>query len=647
MVLDYYVEQVSAEVAWEGFVMSANRVARSGHRRASDFAVMRWLSVGAAGVGIGVAAWSGSGVASADSGSSAPDTGRASHSSAATKPSAESGRLAPRRQVVVGSASSAGSVRSGLGVRNSGVQKTNAASSPDAVDSVDLVSPSAVLPSSPLAESNSTARSDSAQHASAHGVEKNRVASAAEAVRAVGAQSPPAARAASAVQAVSETVDEAPSDRGWVSVQKPSVKELFDEAVYGLLDGVSNLLSKFPSNPITDFLQGAWLTLRRTFFNQAPTLDPSQTTGQESGAITGTLGAVDPESDPMMYAVLQNPVQGTVTMNPDGTYTYTPGSDFDGRDVFIVAARSTTAPAMNVLDLFGNGITEALVVVEQGSDPRVDYAFTYKQTTYLLPLHIQRWTDEAEIGLEWAAYNLADSVIPLEDVTLTITATAQKLQTRTLASASSPLTARTAGFFPTVVQSRIQTGSPSVTKDGQPVPDGNVYVNFNNNWGYEGVVGAGQFDYESVMMHELMHAYGFLSDVREAGGNGGANQPWSMFDKFLTNSSGTPAIDPTTYQWNTAFDPNLTGGNGGLYFYGTNEALAFNGQPVPLYTPAEFDESSSISHLNDTYFNNNTDPSNPRYIQLMNAKDEPGIKAPNYLSSIEIGILKDIGYTTA
>ncbi len=416
--------------------------------------------------------------------------------------------------------------------------------------------------------------------------------------------------------------------------------------IYGVLDAVSNCLSKFPANPITDFLQGAWLTLRRTFFNQAPTLDPSQTTGQLGGTIAGTLGAVDPESDPLMYAVLQNPLEGTVNLNPDGTYTYTPGSDFDGRDVFIVAVRDTAAPALNVLDLFGNGITEALVVVQQGSAPVVNYAFTFNQTRYWWG--VQRWTPESEIGLEWAAYNLADEVVPAQTITLTITATAQKVEKNGgLASASSPLTAKTAGFFPTVVQSRIQTGSPSVTKDGQPVPDGNVWVNFNNNWGYESVVGEGQYDYESVMMHELMHAYGFSSDVREAGKNGGANETWSTFDKFITNSGGTAAIDPTTYTWNSAFNPNLTGGDGGLYFYGPNEALAFNGQPVPLYTPEEWDGGSSVTHLNDAYFNNNTNPNDPRYIQLMNAKDEAGIKAPNYLSSIEIGILKDLGYTMA
>ena len=144
-----------------------------------------------------------------------------------------------------------------------------------------------------------------------------------------------------------------------------------------------------------------------------------------------------------------------------------------------------------------------------------------------------------------------------------------------------------------------------------------------------------------------MHAYGFLSTVQSAGNNGGANENWSTFDEFITNSSGTPAVDPTTYAWNDAFNANLTGGNGGLYFYGKNEAIAFGGQPVPLYTPGTWSGGSSVTHLNDDYFDNNTNPSDPRYIQLMNAKDQPGIAAPTYLSSVEIGILKDIGYTMA
>ena len=323
----------------------------------------------------------------------------------------------------------------------------------------------------------------------------------------------------------------------------------------------------------------------------------------------------------------------------------------------IVAATDTATPSFNLLTPFKKGITEALVTVTQTTTPLVGYTFTFNQSVN--GLRVQRWSPEAEIGLEWAAYAIADAVVPKQAVTLTITATAAYLtgkDANNLASAGSPLTSKTAGFHPTVVQSRIQTGAPSVIDNGKPVPDGTVSVNFNNQWGYEGVVRkitdatgevTGQYDFESVMMHELMHAYGFLSTVASAGNNGGANENWSTFDKFITNSSGISAVDPTTYTWNNNFNANLTGGNGGLYFKGTNEAIAFGGQPVPLFTPEEWASGSSMSHLNDDYFNNKTNPSDPRYIQLMNARDTPGIAAPDYLSSVEIGILKDLGYTTA
>ena len=571
------------------------RRANSGKRQPSGFAVRQWLSAGAAGVGLGVAAWTGSGVAAADSGSGASNAG-VDHSSSSV-------------------------------------------SAPKAAGTVRGHSPKVRASRGPIAAPRSAAAAVTAPRRAA----SSRSTSPAQAVSATSNSS---VSSAQATPTPVDPPDGTPSNSGFVSVQTPSLKERIDTAIYGLLDAVSNGLSKFPSNPITDFLQGGWLTLRRVLVNQAPTLNPSQTTGQESGTITGTLGAVDPESDPMMFSVLQNPVQGTVNLNPDGTFTYTPGGDFDGRDVFIVAARNTNEPAINVLDLFGNGITEALVVVEQGNDPRVTYTFTYQQTRYG-PV-VQRWSDEAEIGLEWAAFNLADQVVPLQDVTLTIAATAQYIPTNLeeayLAAASSPLTATTTGFFPTVVQSRIQTGSPSVTKDGQPVPDGNVFVNFAFNWGYDAVVGAKQFNFESTMMHELVHAYGWTALVREPGTNVRTN--WSTYSEFITDNTGTAAIDPTTYTWDSTFNPNLTGGNGGLYFFGTNEALAFGGQPAPLYTPTKWERGSSVGHLDDEYFNSK-DRNNPRYLQLMNAADDPGPGGPNYLSSLELGILKDLGYTMA
>ncbi|MDQ1304549.1 MAG: hypothetical protein QG671_376, partial [Actinomycetota bacterium] len=65
--------------------------------------------------------------------------------------------------------------------------------------------------------------------------------------------------------------------------------------------------------PVQAFVEGIALLVRRTFFNQAPTVAPVQTTGQLIGPITGTVGATDPEGDPLTYAVTVQPRYGSVT----------------------------------------------------------------------------------------------------------------------------------------------------------------------------------------------------------------------------------------------------------------------------------------------------------------------------------------------
>jgi hypothetical protein len=228
-----------------------------------------------------------------------------------------------------------------------------------------------------------------------------------------------------------------------------------------------------------------------------------------------------------------------------------------------------------------------------------------------------------------------------------------------LASAGSYFTNETdPGFFPFVVQSKIQTGSAPILHPDEQTTDGFVEVNFGKRWGYGGVVNRMQYDYAPILMHEFMHSYGFLSTI--FGPDSGCNviacdnnlkpiEPpkprvtWLTFDQFVSDESGLPAIDQN-YKWDTDFTTNLTGGDGGLYFAGTNAESAF-GSPVPLFTPEKFDQGSSISHTNDDYFDNRTDPSSKQYIQLMNAADGTGVQLPKYLSANELGILKDIGYT--
>ena len=166
-------------------------------------------------------------------------------------------------------------------------------------------------------------------------------------------------------------------------------------------------------------------------------------------------------------------------------------------------------------------------------------------------------------------------------------------------------------------------------------PDGQVDWNFGYSWS----VGANQYDFESTAMHELLHTFGFLS-VDSAGNNTGTN--WTTFDKFVVTSNGTQPIDHSTFSWISTYNPNLTGGvgpNGGLYFGGANAKAANGGQPVPLYTPSTWESGSSMSHLDDSTFTAGN-------AKLMNAVSDTGLGIRT-LSTIEIGILKDLGYTMA
>lgn len=75
----------------------------------------------------------------------------------------------------------------------------------------------------------------------------------------------------------------------------------------------------------------------QTFFeNESPTLtyDPTENTVVE-GRIEGNLHPDDPDSTQLTYTATK-PTHGTVVVNPNGTFVYTPGSTFLGQDSFDV-----------------------------------------------------------------------------------------------------------------------------------------------------------------------------------------------------------------------------------------------------------------------------------------------------------------------
>lgn len=172
--------------------------------------------------------------------------------------------------------------------------------------------------------------------------------------------------------------------------------------------------------------------------------------------------------------------------------------------------------------------------------------------------------------------------------------------------------------------------------------DGVVNWNFQDfSWEYGTDFQAGEFDFVSTAVHELMHTVGFLSGIQQDGTDywgSSINQAgtWEPFDEFVADSAGA-LINGATFvndgaRWNAA-SVGGTGSNG-LFFIGPNAMAANGGTAVNLYSPAIWESGSSGSHLDDAAYGG-------QFVQESSAAPGLGIRG---LSNVELGILQDIGY---
>ncbi|VUZ25498.1 Uncharacterised protein, partial [uncultured Comamonas sp.] len=70
--------------------------------------------------------------------------------------------------------------------------------------------------------------------------------------------------------------------------------------------------------------------------NKAPEAPDYDETVKEDQPLVGRIEGTDPNKDPLTYTVEEGPKHGTVTLNPDGGYTYVPEPNFHGEDSFTV-----------------------------------------------------------------------------------------------------------------------------------------------------------------------------------------------------------------------------------------------------------------------------------------------------------------------
>ena len=123
------------------------------------------------------------------------------------------------------------------------------------------------------------------------------------------------------------------------------------------------------------------------------------------------------------------------------------------------------------------------------------------------------------------------------------------------------------------------------------------------NWyfGIDGRTPSNQYDFVSVVLHELTHGLGFSGFFYSTSGTGGYkygnDKEGDIFDQFVINQNGERLVNKSIFD-----DPSIK-----LNLAMTSGWLAFDtklaGSKLPrLYAPATWNDGSSIYHLDETTY---------------------------------------------
>jgi len=114
--------------------------------------------------------------------------------------------------------------------------------------------------------------------------------------------------------------------------------------------------------------------------NDAPIANNAQQIVAEDTVLTGTLTAsdIDTPISQLTYAVSQNPLQGNVTVNSSGSFTYTPAANFNGNDSFSFVVADNGVPNLT-------SVGSVSITVTPVNDPPVvnNQTFTTAEDTAL------------------------------------------------------------------------------------------------------------------------------------------------------------------------------------------------------------------------------------------------------------------------
>ena len=176
--------------------------------------------------------------------------------------------------------------------------------------------------------------------------------------------------------------------------------------------------------------------------------------------------------------------------------------------------------------------------------------------------------------------------------------------------------------------------------------DHDINANFSSafsNWyfGTDGNTPAGQYDFVSVVLHEIIHGLGFAGSMSVSGnaGSWGIGNPKYpiVYDTYAVNGNNQQLLNTSLFP-----NPSVALGNqlksDNLFFSGSGSIIGNGGTKPKLYAPATWEGGSSYSHWNEiTYPAGNINSLMTPSIGSAEAIHNPGF--------ITRGLLQDIGWT--
>jgi len=169
--------------------------------------------------------------------------------------------------------------------------------------------------------------------------------------------------------------------------------------------------------------------------------------------------------------------------------------------------------------------------------------------------------------------------------------------------------------------------------------DGDIQATFDSgtNWylGTDGNPGLGQYDFVTVVLHELGHGLGVTGSPAVDNGVGfyQLDDP-IVYDTFVENGGGSPLLNFADNSM--ALANQLTGGN--LFFTGSSAVGENGGAGAELFAPSSWQGGSSFSHLDEDSFDvGNANSLMTPFIALGEAIHTPG--------PVILGLMEDIGWT--